>query len=246
MRDGYRPATTKAKRRCRGPPSDAVSFCRRGRECRHRYFRRAPTTPRRAGRRRRPAARAGGRPPAADARAVLLADGSMAAACEIVQVKAPLSCTVGSIKQHPAVGAPGRREIDRLVGRHLEFVRAVQMRKVDFFEPAAAVRYVGDAGVERTRRAGEVIDDLVGEAVRDAAEIAHLAAVSFSDELLPLINVEQAQLDGEIVPLHAEAALHETLGVDGRPVFEIETVRRYPALRTLDISRPVDDAEPAR
>src|SRR5262249_18633973 len=107
-------------------------------------------------------------------------------------------------------------------------------------------RHVGDAGVERAGRAGELIDDLVGEAVRDAAEIAHLAGVSFSDELLPLINVEQAQLDDEVIPLHAEAAFDQAFGVDRCPVFKIEAVRRYPALRTFDVSGAVDDAKPAR
>src|ERR1041384_4541330 len=108
----------------------------------------------------------------------------------------------------------------------LKFFAAVQMRDKNFLETAAAVGHVGDSRVEDSRHAGELVDDLVDELVRDTAIIPDPAGVTLTDALLALINVEETQLDGNFIALNRKTAFDQAFGTDRRPIFEIEGPER--------------------
>src|ERR1041384_528621 len=127
----------------------------------------------------------------------------------------------------------------------LKFFAAVQMRDKNFLETAAAVGHVGDSGVEDSRHAGELVDDLVDELVRDTAIIPDPAGVTLTDALLALINVEETQLDGNFIALNRKTAFDQAFGTDRRPIFEIEGPERDAAgLRIFQISGAIQYLEP--
>ena len=73
---------------------------------------------------------------------------------------------------------------------HLKFFAAVQVRHVDLFEAAAAIGDIGDPGVKDARSAGELIDDLIDELVRDAPKVPNPSGLTFTDPLLILVDVK--------------------------------------------------------
>ena len=128
----------------------------------------------------------------------------------------------------------------------LKLFAPVQVRNVNFFEPATAGRNVSDSGIENAGNSGELIDNLVDELVSDAPIVLDAPRVPLTDSLLVLKDIEEPQLHGDIVSLHREAALHQAFSSNGRPILEIERAQRNTGLlRILEIGRSVQDVEPA-
>src|SRR6266545_3468684 len=120
------------------------------------------------------------------------------------------------------------------------------MRQINFLEAPAAVGHVRDPRVEDAGYAGELVDDLIDEFVRDAAVLFHSTRIALTDAFFVLINIEQTQLNGDFIAPDGKAAFHQSFGADSRPVFEIESAQRNAArLRIFDISRPVQHFKPA-
>src|SRR5438093_7726684 len=120
------------------------------------------------------------------------------------------------------------------------------MRQINFLEAPAAVGHISDPRVEDAGYAGELVDDLIDEFVRDAPVLFHSTGIALTDPFFILINIEQTQLNGEFVAPDGKAAFHQSFGADSRPVFEIESAECNAArLRIFDISRPVQHFKPA-
>src|ERR1044071_7792580 len=96
------------------------------------------------------------------------------------------------------------------------------MRDVNFFETAAGGGHIGDPGIEYAGDAGEFIDDLIGEFVRNPAEILDAAGVALANALLVLKNIEEPQFNCHLVALNGKAAFDEPFSANCRPIFEIE------------------------
>jgi hypothetical protein len=76
--------------------------------------------------------------------------------------------------------------------------------------------------------------------VRDAAIVFDPPYIAFADPLFVLEYIEEPQFHRNLLTLDREAALYQPFGPNGRPVFEIKSAQRNPALlRMLDVSRTI-------
>src|SRR5207244_13349912 len=89
----------------------------------------------------------------------------------------------------------------------LKLFAPVQVRNVNFFEPATAGRNVSDSSIENAGNSGDLIDNLVDEVVSDAPIVLDAPRVPLTDSLLVLIDIYEPQLHRDIFCLQRVAGL---------------------------------------
>jgi hypothetical protein len=116
-------------------------------------------------------------------------------------------------------------------------------------QPAAAARArEHDLRVERPALAGQHLEELVREAVRHARHVGARARHAPADlgDVAPCGDVEEARLDGHLVAVDADAALHELLRADRRPADEVDLFGVDARRLVLDERARIDQLEVAR